>query len=137
MSKFGFSVKESRTIDYNKFDDRLLHYVLVHEPTFLLCISCGACTATCSAGNLIDFNIRRMSLHIRRGELSQLSEEIDKCMFCGKCQLICPRGVNTRNVILLIKKGISNLKLGKKEKRKLLGNLRSEIDALRQEVSNK
>ena len=116
MSKFGFSVKESRTIDYNKFDGRLLTDVLLHEPSFLLCISCGACTATCSAGNLIDFNIRRMSLHIRRGELVDLSREIDKCMLCGKCQLLCPRGVNTRNVILLIKKGISKLKLDKSKK---------------------
>ena len=113
MNKFGFAVKESRSIDYNNFDDRLLHYVLVHEPTLLICMSCGACTATCSAGNLIDFNIRKMSLFLRRGELAHLSEEIDKCMLCGKCQLICPRGVNTRNVILLIKKGISNLKLKK------------------------
>ena len=31
-------------------------------------------------------------------------------MLCGKCQLVCPRGVNTRNVILLIKKGISQIK---------------------------
>jgi heterodisulfide reductase subunit C len=113
MSKFGFSIKESRSIDYNKFDDRLLNYVLMREPTFLICISCGACTATCSAGNIIDFNIRRLSLHIRRGELAQLSDEIDKCMLCGKCQLICPRGVNTRNAVLLMKKGISNLKLDK------------------------
>jgi heterodisulfide reductase subunit C len=116
MNKFGFAIKESRSIDYTKFDDRLLKYVLTREPSFLICISCGACTATCSAGNLIDFNIRQMSLHIRRGELSQLSDEIDKCMLCGKCQLICPRGVNTRNVILLIKKGISRLNINKLEK---------------------
>jgi heterodisulfide reductase subunit C len=93
-------------------------------------MSCGACTATCSAGNLIDFNVRRMSLHIRRGELSELSEEIDKCMLCGKCHLVCPRGVNTRNVILLIKKGISNFKLDKKPRRKLLENLKLEIETL-------
>lgn len=110
MSKFGYTIRESRSIDYNRFDDRLLNYVLLHEPSFLICMSCGACTATCSAGNLIDFNIRRISLYLRRGELAKLAEEIDKCMLCGKCQLICPRGINTRNVILLIKKGISNLK---------------------------
>ncbi len=106
-------MKESRSIDYLEFDNRLLNYVLLHEPSFLICMSCGACTATCSAGNLIDFNIRRISLYLRRGELVQLAEEIDKCMLCGKCQLICPRGINTRNVILLIKKGISTLNLGK------------------------
>jgi heterodisulfide reductase subunit C len=25
-----------------------------------------------------------------------------KCMLCGKCQLVCPRGVNLRNLILSI-----------------------------------
>ncbi len=110
MNKFGFTTQESRTIDYGQFDERLLSYVQHHEPTFLICMSCGACTATCSAGNLIDFNIRRLSLLIRRGEILQLSDEIDKCMLCGKCTLVCPRGINTRNVIMLIKKGISNIK---------------------------
>jgi heterodisulfide reductase subunit C len=109
MNNFGFSTKNSRTIDYNTFDDRLLKYVLANEPSFLVCMSCGACTATCSAGNLINFNIRRMSLYIRRGEIVKLSDEIDKCMFCGKCQIICPRGVNTRNVVLLIKKKIAEI----------------------------
>ena len=69
MNKFGFTTQESRSIDYNKFDERLIGYVHQHEPSFFICMSCGACTATCSAGNLIDFNIRRISLLIRRGEI--------------------------------------------------------------------
>jgi heterodisulfide reductase subunit C len=114
MKDFGFSPNESRTIDYSVFDERLLSYVRKHEPSFFICMSCGACTATCSAGNLIDFNIRRLSLLIRQGEIKELSKEIDKCMLCGKCQLVCPRGINTRNVIMLIKKGISLLKQSEK-----------------------
>jgi heterodisulfide reductase subunit C len=27
-------------------------------------------------------------------------------MLCGKCQLACPRGVNTRNVILTIQRAL-------------------------------
>jgi heterodisulfide reductase subunit C len=111
MNKFGYSTQESRTIDYGEFDKRLLGYVNQHEPSFFICMSCGACTATCSAGNLIDFNIRRLSLLIRRGQILELSNEIDKCMLCGKCTLVCPRGINTRNVIMLIKKGISQIKI--------------------------
>jgi heterodisulfide reductase subunit C len=110
MKGFGFASVESRAIDYSQFDDRLLSYLLREEPSFILCLSCGGCTATCSAANLVDFNIRRLSLQIRRGEIENLSKEIDKCMLCGKCSLVCPRGINTRQVVMLIKKGIVMLK---------------------------
>ena len=110
MKNFGFTSIESRAIDYSQFDYRLLSYVLREEPSFNLCLSCGGCTATCSAANLVDFNIRRLSLQIRRGEIEDLSREIDKCMLCGKCTLVCPRGINTRQVVMLIKKGIVMLK---------------------------
>ena len=106
MNMFGFTLAESRTIDFEAFDDRLLNYVLKNEPSFLRCLSCGGCTATCSAGNLIDFNIRKLNLLLRRGEAEGLSKEIDKCMLCGKCTLVCPRDINIRNVVMLIKKGI-------------------------------
>jgi heterodisulfide reductase subunit C len=106
MSKFGFSIQETRSIDFEQFDGRLLEYVLEHEPSFRVCLSCGGCTATCSAGNLIDFNVRKMNMLIRRGETEGLEKEINKCMLCGKCMLVCPRGINIRNVIMLIKKGI-------------------------------
>lgn len=111
MSKFDFlQTAASRQIDFDNFDTRLLERVLKYEPSFLTCMSCGGCTATCSAGKLVDFNVRKIGLMLRRGEIDKLAAEIDKCMFCGKCMLVCPRDINIRNVILLIKKGISSLK---------------------------
>ncbi|HNW52144.1 MAG TPA: 4Fe-4S dicluster domain-containing protein [Prolixibacteraceae bacterium] len=110
MKNFGFKAIEPRTIDYSQFDDRLLAYLVREEPSFGICLSCGGCTATCSAGNLVDFNIRRLSLHIRSGEIENLAKEIDKCMLCGKCTLVCPRNINLRQVVMLIKKGIVALK---------------------------
>lgn len=110
MTTFGFSTIKPRSIDFDQFDNRLLNEVLQLEPSFKTCLSCGGCTATCNAGTLIDFNIRKLNLLIRRGELAGLSKEIDKCMLCGKCQLVCPRGINIRNVIMLIKKGLVKLK---------------------------
>lgn len=104
---FGFSTLETRSIDYDKFDRKLIEYLLKYEPSLLVCMSCGGCTATCSAGNLVDFNIRRIQLMVKRGETDTLKAEIDKCMLCGKCMLICPRGVNLRNVVMLIKKKLS------------------------------
>lgn len=106
MANFGYSLMQPRSIDIDQFDGRLLNYVISHEPTFKVCISCGGCTATCSAGNLIDFNIRKMGLLLRRGSVDELAKEIDKCMLCGKCTLVCPRGINIRNAIMLMKKGI-------------------------------
>jgi heterodisulfide reductase subunit C len=114
--KFGFRVLETRVIDLENFDGRLLRYVHRHEKSFITCLSCGGCTATCSAGNLIEFNVRRIGLLLRRGETEGLEQEIDKCMLCGKCQLVCPRGINLRNVIMLIKKGIVKFKNGTPEK---------------------
>ncbi len=109
MNTFGFQILQARTIDFDQFDGRLLNDVLEKEPSFRTCLSCGGCTATCNAGTLIDFNVRKMNLLIRRGEITGLSREIDKCMLCGKCQLVCPRGINIRNVIMLLKKGIVKL----------------------------
>jgi len=109
MNELAFLKPASRQIVYDRFDTRLLDEVLAFEPSFLTCISCGGCTATCTAGSLTSFNVRRIGLSLRRGEVAVLSEEIQKCMFCGKCTLICPRDINIRNVILLIKKKISEL----------------------------
>ncbi|WP_423129354.1 4Fe-4S dicluster domain-containing protein [Gaoshiqia sp. Z1-71] len=106
MNAFGFKLIEPRSIDFDQFDGQLLNEVLEKEPSFKICLSCGGCTATCNAGTLIDFNIRKMNLMLRRGEITGLSKEIDKCMLCGKCMLVCPRGINIRNVIMLLKKGL-------------------------------
>lgn len=107
MKNFGYIMIKQRTIDYELFDGRLLNYILEMEPSFKGCISCGGCTATCSAGDLVSFNIRRLNLLIRRGETLELESEIKKCMLCGKCMLVCPRGINLRNVIMLIKKSVA------------------------------
>jgi len=109
MNDLSFLQTKSRQLDFEHFDDSILVYVLRYEPSFLTCLSCGGCTATCSAGNLTTFNVRQIGLSLRRGETQTLSNEIQKCMFCGKCTLVCPRDINIRNVILLIKKRIAQL----------------------------
>jgi heterodisulfide reductase subunit C len=111
MNDLSFLKTSSRQLNLESYDTRLLQYVLHHEASFLTCISCGGCTATCSAGNLVHFNVRKIGLSLRRGETENLSNEIQKCMFCGKCTLVCPRDISIRNVILLIKKGIAELNM--------------------------
>ena len=104
MPNFGFNITKGRQIDYDNNDLSLYHFITEREPSFQLCIGCGGCTATCSAGNFTTFHFRKMHHLIKRGETDQLEEKIAGCMFCGKCKLVCPRGVNTRNVIILIKR---------------------------------
>lgn len=109
MVDFGYKINKARVIDYDKADLSLFNYVIEHEPSFKLCIGCGACSATCSAGSITNFNIRNLNNLLKRGETELIKNEINKCMFCGKCQLVCPRGVNNRNLIFTIKTGIKTL----------------------------
>jgi heterodisulfide reductase subunit C len=102
MDKFGFTLSRGRMIDYDANDRRLADYIFDIEPTFRLCIECGACSATCTSGNFTRFSLREMNILIKRGENEQVKKNINKCMLCGKCTLVCPRGVNTRNVINLV-----------------------------------
>ncbi len=110
MINFGYSIAKDRQIDFDKNDKRIAKYVLLHEPSFKLCITCGTCTATCSAANFTDFNFLKVQILVKRGEINDIKDEIKKCMLCGKCYLACPRGVNTRNVIIQISQAIEKYK---------------------------
>jgi len=100
MNFWGYSIPEARAINYDKNDKNFAAFVARKVPSSKLCIGCGGCTATCSAGNLTEFNIRKLQMLVKRGENKEASENLHKCMLCGKCLLVCPRGVNTRQMIL-------------------------------------
>ncbi len=102
MKDFGYSINKDKQIDFDDNNKEVMNKVLRMEPSLQVCIACGSCTATCSAGQFTGFNIRRVHTFLRRGEVRFLKKEIMKCMFCGKCQLVCPRGVNLRNLILAL-----------------------------------
>ncbi len=106
MIDFGYKIQADRQINLDTTDKDLANFVRKHENSFNICIGCGTCTASCSAGNFTNFNFRKLQLFICRGEIADVKTEIAKCMLCGKCQLACPRGVNTRNVIMTIRKGL-------------------------------
>jgi heterodisulfide reductase subunit C len=102
MIDFGYNISTDNQIDYDSNNKSVAAYIRLKEPTFDLCIACGSCAATCSAANKTEFSLRKINILVKRGELSDVEEEIKKCMFCGKCMLVCPRGVNTRKLILVI-----------------------------------
>jgi heterodisulfide reductase subunit C len=101
MENFGFAILKERHIDYDGNDKSVAEYIYDHEPSFRLCIECGCCSATCTTGNFTKFSLRELQILIKRGENDQVRDNIKKCMLCGKCTLVCPRGVNTRNVVML------------------------------------
>jgi heterodisulfide reductase subunit B len=108
-NRFGFTVNQTRLINYDTSDRRVREYITLREPSFRLCFACGGCTASCTAGYHTPFNLRRMNTFIRRGEIDSLREEVTRCMLCGKCLLVCPRSVNTRNVVSLAAEAIIKL----------------------------
>jgi heterodisulfide reductase subunit B len=101
MDKFGYTISKGRQINYEANSKHVADYILDREPSFRLCIECGCCSATCTTGNFTKFSLREIQILLKRGENDQVRESITKCMLCGKCTLVCPRGVNTRNVIIL------------------------------------
>ncbi|HTX88457.1 MAG TPA: 4Fe-4S dicluster domain-containing protein [Bacteroidales bacterium] len=106
MKNFGYTINPDRQINYDLNDKKVIEYLKAQEPSINICMGCGSCTATCSAGHFVDFNIRRVHTFLRRAETPALKKEIAKCMLCGKCQMICPRGVNLRNLIVSIQDAI-------------------------------
>jgi heterodisulfide reductase subunit C len=101
MDRFGFSILKERHIDYDSNDRSIAEYISEREPSFRLCIECGCCSAACTTGSYTRFSLRELQILLKRGENDFVRDNISKCMLCGKCILVCPRGVNTRNVIML------------------------------------
>ena len=106
MKNFGYSLQKDRQIDFDANDRTIVNRVVQLEPTFRICISCGTCGATCSAGQFTDISLRRIITNLQRGEYEGVAGEIEKCMLCGKCQMACPRGVSTRSLLLAIRKSL-------------------------------
>ena len=104
VKDFGYTISRDRQIDFYTVSREIYLKLKTMEPSVNACISCGTCAATCSAAQFTNFSLRKYILLVRRGEIREVSENIDKCMLCGKCQMICPMGVNTRNVVYSIQK---------------------------------
>ena len=102
MPDFGYTINKQRVIDLDKNGSKAIAKVKKLEPSVSICIGCGTCTGTCSANVFTQFNLRQLMLLVNRDETAKLKQEIEKCMLCGKCMIVCPRGVNTRNVLLAI-----------------------------------
>ncbi|HON54567.1 MAG TPA: 4Fe-4S dicluster domain-containing protein [Bacteroidales bacterium] len=99
MNNFGYSISPSSRIDLDKRDNDKFTRIVLLESGFLKCMACGLCSSTCSGGNFTDVSLRRAIEMIQDGQGKNAVVLLKGCMLCGKCNIICPRGINTRNLI--------------------------------------
>lgn len=100
MTDFGFKISKSSTIDLSSADTSCYERLAVIEPDARICINCGSCSATCTAAPFGGMSLRQVLLKLQRGE--HIGRMLSHCQLCGKCILVCPRGINTRRLILEI-----------------------------------
>ena len=97
---FGFKLSPSSAIDLDKVDLDLYDRLCEIEPDARICMACGSCSATCTAGPYTGMSVRKVLLDLQRGKEKEAADLLSGCMLCGKCTMVCPRGVNTRHLIL-------------------------------------
>ncbi len=105
---FGYSIHRDRQINFDSLSRVSYEKIVLAEPSVKGCISCGTCAATCTAAQFTDFSLRKIILLLRRGDDKEIKNAVSKCMLCGKCQILCPMGVNTRNVIVSVQELFAN-----------------------------
>ena len=102
MMNFGFSISPSSTINLDKVDFSLYDRLCEIEPDAKKCMACGSCSATCTAAPWSGMSVRKVILGLQRGRDEEVDAMLSRCMLCGKCTMVCPRGINTRHLILTL-----------------------------------
>jgi len=110
MIDFGYALTPSSRIDLNKESSSLHTTLFTLSPDISKCIGCGSCVASCSSGRITDTSLRKAILLIDRGLEEEALPLIKGCMLCGKCRIVCPRGINTRDIILVINETLKKKK---------------------------
>ena len=106
---FGFSLNPSSAIELDKLDLSLYEKLCRLEPTATTCMACGSCSATCTAAGYSGMSMRKLLLDLQRGRNREVEQMLSHCMLCGKCTMVCPRGINTRKVILTVSRLYENV----------------------------
>ena len=100
MTDFGFKLSPSSAIDLDKADRSLYGRLAELEPDVRICMACGSCSASCTAAPFTGMSVRKVILALQRGKEKDAAAMLSGCMLCGKCTMVCPRGINTRHLIL-------------------------------------
>lgn len=100
MMDFGFSLSKSSVLDLDKVNRNCYEKVCAVEPSAKVCMNCGSCAASCTAAPFSGMSLRKVLLGLQRGQ--DVRAMLSNCMLCGKCTMVCPRGINTRRLILTV-----------------------------------
>ena len=102
MSIFGFKISPSSAINLDKIDRSRFDKLCSIEPDAVRCMACGSCSATCPAAEFSGMSVRKVLHCLQRGKEEEAFRMMSNCMLCGKYTMVCPRGINTRHLILSI-----------------------------------
>jgi len=99
MSKSLFWTRE-------RIDSSFAAQVVADTETFLTCISCGSCTASCPTANRMAITPHRLSRMIRMNLREEVlgSRSFWLCTSCDACTAHCPRGISTLQTMTGLKK---------------------------------
>lgn len=80
-----------------------------HENKNLIpCIACNRCREVCATEIGISESFAAWNLYVQTGDLEAAREQIiqaiashkrrraDRCIYCGACETVCPRGISIR-----------------------------------------
>jgi heterodisulfide reductase subunit C len=101
---FGYQINPSSAVNLDQVDRRRYDALVRLSPDAATCMGCGSCSATCTGAPFSGMSLRKVILAIQRGKEREAREMLSGCMLCGKCTMVCPRGINTRHLILSIGK---------------------------------
>jgi heterodisulfide reductase subunit C len=104
MVDFGFGLVPSSRINLDLFDREKYEELVSIEPDARICMACGSCKAVCTAGQFTTTSLREAIEDIVNAKDDKALEALKACQLCGKCSMVCPRGINTRHLILSITK---------------------------------
>ena len=103
MTDFGFSIHEELLIDHDR-PSPAYEALLEKVPSISVCMACGSCSGTCTSSSQSESGFRKLMMLLRNNMYGQLEKALEYCQFCGKCSLVCPRGINTRKAIIEMRK---------------------------------
>ncbi len=87
-----------------KFYDEILENEDIRP--FIDCMTCGKCVGDCIAAKHSEFNFRKIIQKILDGDREGLikGDEIWKCFLCDLCTIKCPKNIEIKKLILILRK---------------------------------
>ena len=104
---WGYAINKPRVIDIDSNNLRKSDEILREMPELQTCIAAAAVRRPVRPATL-RISISATPYARAPGRISGRYEQMNKCMLCGKCRLVCPRGINTRAVVMLIKRKLGD-----------------------------